>query len=180
MIYFTGRSLGQVQDGPAVPGKRIEEASDYFMHAPLGSGGYSSVLMLNIRTTPSMISSHNSSNSFGESSSCEKTIDMAHMGFMDQDESWNLFKSAAFTNEALPYEFESVGNKIAEKCHGLPLTIIAVAGLLKSKRIIEDWESIAKDVKSFVTSDSNEKCSHVLGLSYNHLTIDLKKCLLHF
>ncbi|KAG8363423.1 hypothetical protein BUALT_Bualt19G0021100 [Buddleja alternifolia] len=30
-------------DGPAAPGKRIEEASDYFMHAPLGSGGYSSV-----------------------------------------------------------------------------------------------------------------------------------------
>ncbi|KAH0739290.1 hypothetical protein KY290_037995 [Solanum tuberosum] len=27
----------------AAPGKRIEEASDYFMHAPLGSGGYSSV-----------------------------------------------------------------------------------------------------------------------------------------
>lgn len=37
------RSLVQVQDGPAAPGKRIEEASDYFMHAPLGSGGYSSV-----------------------------------------------------------------------------------------------------------------------------------------
>ncbi|MCE2054880.1 hypothetical protein HAX54_038737 [Datura stramonium] len=30
-------------DGPAAPGKRIEEASDYFMHAPLGSGGNSSV-----------------------------------------------------------------------------------------------------------------------------------------
>ncbi|KAL8470554.1 hypothetical protein ACS0TY_033193 [Phlomoides rotata] len=30
-------------DDPAAPGKRIEEASDYFMHAPLGSGGYSSV-----------------------------------------------------------------------------------------------------------------------------------------
>ncbi|KAK4341126.1 hypothetical protein RND71_039627 [Anisodus tanguticus] len=31
------------RDGPATPGKRIEETSDYFMHAPLGSGGYSSV-----------------------------------------------------------------------------------------------------------------------------------------
>nr|GEV74342.1 ATP synthase subunit beta, chloroplastic [Tanacetum cinerariifolium] len=36
-------SLVQVQDGPAAPGKRIEEASDSFMHASLGSGGYSSV-----------------------------------------------------------------------------------------------------------------------------------------
>ncbi|KAF4385296.1 hypothetical protein G4B88_026579 [Cannabis sativa] len=30
-------------DGPAAPRKRIEEAFDSFMHAPLGSGGYSSV-----------------------------------------------------------------------------------------------------------------------------------------
>ncbi|GKB03985.1 hypothetical protein Tco_0832128, partial [Tanacetum coccineum] len=37
------RSLVQVQDGPAAPGKRIEEASDSFMHAPLSSGGYNSV-----------------------------------------------------------------------------------------------------------------------------------------
>ncbi|KAK2633447.1 hypothetical protein Ddye_032619 [Dipteronia dyeriana] len=34
---------GAIQDGPAAPRKRIEEASDSFMHAPLGSGGYSSV-----------------------------------------------------------------------------------------------------------------------------------------
>ncbi|XP_047261108.1 putative late blight resistance protein homolog R1A-3 [Capsicum annuum] len=31
------------------------------------------------------------------------------MGFMDLDDSWNLFKSTAFANEALPYEFETVG-----------------------------------------------------------------------
>ncbi|GJZ96492.1 photosystem I P700 chlorophyll A apoprotein [Tanacetum coccineum] len=31
-------------DGPAALGKRIKEASDSFMHAPLGSGGYSSVV----------------------------------------------------------------------------------------------------------------------------------------
>ncbi|PHT42930.1 ATP synthase subunit beta, chloroplastic, partial [Capsicum baccatum] len=37
------RSLVQVQDGPAAPRKRIEEASDYLMHALLGSEGYSSV-----------------------------------------------------------------------------------------------------------------------------------------
>ncbi|PHT61320.1 hypothetical protein T459_34826 [Capsicum annuum] len=76
--------------------------------------------------------------------------------FMDQDESWSLFKSAAFSSEALPYEFETVGKQIADECHGLPLTIVLVAGLLKSKRAIEDWESVAKDVKSFVTNDPDE------------------------
>ncbi|PHU08341.1 hypothetical protein BC332_24830 [Capsicum chinense] len=100
------------------------------------------------------------------------------MGFMDLDDSWNLFKSTAFVNEALPYEFETVGKQIADECHGLPLTIVVVAGLLKSKRAIEDWGSVAKDVKSFVTNDPEERCSRVLGLSYDHLTSDLKTYLL--
>ncbi|PHU08330.1 hypothetical protein BC332_24819, partial [Capsicum chinense] len=102
------------------------------------------------------------------------------MNFMDQDESWNLFKSAAFSNEALPSEFETIGKQIAEKCHGLPLTIVVVAGLLKSKRAIEYWKSVAKDVTSFVANDPDKQCSRVLGLSYDHLTSDLKTCLLHF
>ncbi|KAM3383399.1 hypothetical protein P3S68_008974 [Capsicum galapagoense] len=76
------------------------------------------------------------------------------MGFMDQDET--------------------------DECHGLPLTIVVVAGLLKSKGAIEDWTSVAKDVKSLVTNDPDERCSRVLGLSYNHLTSDLKTCLLRF
>ncbi|PHU08114.1 hypothetical protein BC332_24603 [Capsicum chinense] len=59
------------------------------------------------------------------------------MSFMDQDESWSLFKSAAFSRDALPYEFETVGKQIADECHGLPLTIVVVAGLLNSKRAIE-------------------------------------------
>ncbi|PHT75103.1 hypothetical protein T459_18625 [Capsicum annuum] len=76
------------------------------------------------------------------------------MDLMGPDESWNLFKSVAFANEALPSEFETIGKQIAEKCHGLPLTIAVVARLLKSKRAIEDWENVAKDVKSFVTNDA--------------------------
>ncbi|PHT52020.1 hypothetical protein CQW23_06482 [Capsicum baccatum] len=102
------------------------------------------------------------------------------MDLMGPDESWNLFKSIAFTNEALPSKFETIGKEIAEKCHGLPLTIAVIAGLLKSKREIEDWENVAKDVKSFVTNDPDKQCSRVLGLSYDHLTSDLKACLLHF
>ncbi|KAM3216107.1 hypothetical protein P3L10_025547 [Capsicum annuum] len=102
------------------------------------------------------------------------------MSFMDQDESWSLFKSEAFSSEALPYEFETVGKQIANECHGLPLTIVVVSGLLKYKREIEDWKSVAKDVTSFVTNNTDERCSRVLGLSYDHLTSDLKTCLLHF
>ncbi|KAJ7941388.1 ATP synthase subunit beta, chloroplastic-like [Quillaja saponaria] len=43
MIYFTGEVSGSSPGWPSCARKRIEEASDSFMHAPLGSGGYSSV-----------------------------------------------------------------------------------------------------------------------------------------
>ncbi|PHU08066.1 hypothetical protein BC332_24555 [Capsicum chinense] len=102
------------------------------------------------------------------------------MAFMYQDDSWNLFKSAAFANEALPSEYENIGKQIADEYHGLPLTIVVVAGLLKSQRTIEDWKSVAEDVKSFVANNPDERCSCVLGLSYNHLTNGLKTCLLYF
>ncbi|KAF3679891.1 putative polygalacturonase QRT2-like [Capsicum annuum] len=105
------------------------------------------------------------------------------MSFMDQDEifqSSKLHHTQQFLGKALPYKFETVEKKIADECRGLPLTIVVVAGLLKSKRTIEDWENVAKDVKLFVTNDPDKQCSRVLGLSYNHLTIDLKVCLLHF
>ncbi|PHT52307.1 hypothetical protein CQW23_06769 [Capsicum baccatum] len=84
------------------------------------------------------------------------------------------------TIEELPSDLKTIGKQIAEKCHGLPLTIAVVAGLLKSKRAIADWENVAKDVKPFVTNDPDKQCSRVLGLSYNHLTSGLKTCLLHF
>ncbi|KAM3321068.1 hypothetical protein P3S67_008270 [Capsicum chacoense] len=103
-----------------------------------------------------------------------------HMAFMYQDDSWNIFKSAAFANEALPFEYENIGKQIADECHRLPLTIVVVAGLLKSKKTIEDWKSVAEDVKSFVTNNPDERCSRVLGLTYNHLTNGLKTCLLYY
>ncbi|PHT75124.1 hypothetical protein T459_18646 [Capsicum annuum] len=60
---------------------------------------------------------------------------------------------------ALPSEFETIGKQIADNCHGLPLTIAVVAGLLKSKMAIEDWGNVANDVNSFVTNDPDKQCS---------------------
>ncbi|KAL3534834.1 hypothetical protein ACH5RR_003295 [Cinchona calisaya] len=42
------RFLVQVQDGPTVLGKRIEKASDYFMHAPLDSGDIAQLIVLGV------------------------------------------------------------------------------------------------------------------------------------
>ncbi|PHT73237.1 hypothetical protein T459_24022 [Capsicum annuum] len=71
-------------------------------------------------------------------------------------------------------------NSEAKLADMLQKSLKVVAGLLKSKKAIEDWESVAKDVNSFVTNDPSERCSRVIGLSYNHLTSILKTCLLYF
>ncbi|PHU07897.1 hypothetical protein BC332_24386 [Capsicum chinense] len=104
----------------------------------------------------------------------------------------DMWKSEAWDAVSLCFPSENKGIRIllmtrntevvrdAKKCHGLPLTIVVVSGLLKFKRAIENWKSVAKDVKSFVTNDLDEQSSCVLGLSKNHLTSDLKAYLLHF
>ncbi|KAF3618399.1 hypothetical protein FXO38_33447 [Capsicum annuum] len=75
------------------------------------------------------------------------TVSQQHdMDLMGPDESWNLFESIAFSNEVLPSEFKIIGKQIVDKCHGLPLSIAMVAGLLKSERKIENWENVAKNV----------------------------------
>ncbi|KAM3216315.1 putative late blight resistance protein R1B-17 [Capsicum annuum] len=86
------------------------------------------------------------------------------MDLMGPDETWSHFESIAFSNEVLPSEFKITGKQIFDKCHWLPRTIDVVAGLLKSKKTIEYWENIAKDVKS-ITNDPDKQCLDVLGLN---------------
>ncbi|KAM3383373.1 hypothetical protein P3S68_008948 [Capsicum galapagoense] len=102
------------------------------------------------------------------------------MNLMNSDEGWNLFKSKAFVNERFPRELVPIGEQIANKCQGLPLTIVVVAGLLsKSKSTKEEWKNVAENIKSFLMKDPAEQCLCVVALSYNYLPNDLKACLLY-
>ncbi|PHT75149.1 hypothetical protein T459_18671 [Capsicum annuum] len=102
------------------------------------------------------------------------------MNLMNSDESWYLFKSKAYANERFPFELKATGKEISKRCHGLPLTIVVVAGLLsKSKSTKEEWKNVAENIKSFLMKDPAEQCLCVVALSYNYLPNDLKACLLY-
>ncbi|XP_016445982.1 putative late blight resistance protein homolog R1B-14 [Nicotiana tabacum] len=101
------------------------------------------------------------------------------MGVLSLDDSWKLLSIKVFgANDVCPSELEDNGKQIAEKCGGLPLAILVVAGYLsKIARRRESWIIVAKTVSSVVANDP-DKCLRVLGMSYNYLPNHLKPCFL--
>ncbi|KAG8379231.1 hypothetical protein BUALT_Bualt07G0067000 [Buddleja alternifolia] len=102
------------------------------------------------------------------------------MGFLSQDDSWNLLCNKVFgEGKDCPHEFEEIGKEIARNCEGLPIAIVVISGLLsKMSRTIEYWRSVADNLSSIVTKD-DEQCAEILSLSYNHLPNFLRPCFLY-
>nr|AEW48205.1 disease resistance protein RGH2 [Solanum fernandezianum] len=105
-----------------------------------------------------------------------------HMRLMNFDESWNLLHKKIFEKEgSYSPEFENIGKQIALKCGGLPLAITVIAGLLsKMGQRLDEWQRIAENVSSAVSTDPEAQCIRVLALSYHHLPSHLKPCFLYF
>ncbi|XP_019183152.1 PREDICTED: putative disease resistance RPP13-like protein 3, partial [Ipomoea nil] len=103
--------------------------------------------------------------------------------FLDSNESWNLFQSKLCKRSItlLSPEFEKIGREIVEKCKGLPLAIVVVAGLLSnSNQTIHECEHIAKCVPALSLDHSNQQGENIIDLSYTFLPHHLKLCFLSF
>ncbi|XP_058114390.1 disease resistance protein RPP13-like [Magnolia sinica] len=63
------------------------------------------------------------------------------LGLLNDKESWGLFCRKAFPGQDgnCPQYLKELGRKMVQKCHGLPLAIIAIGGLL-SRTEPEPWE----------------------------------------
>ncbi|XP_019171197.1 PREDICTED: disease resistance protein RPP13-like [Ipomoea nil] len=106
------------------------------------------------------------------SSTCSNKESFYHkMSFLNQSESWELFRKKAY--KVGDDKFEMIGKQIVEKCDGLPLAIVMVAGLLSKLNTVDHWKDIAESLNSFATIIDDE-CSTILSFSYNHLSPNLK------
>ncbi|XP_031113787.1 putative disease resistance protein At1g50180 [Ipomoea triloba] len=63
------------------------------------------------------------------------------MQLLEQSESWKLFNEKACKSRGA--EFETIGRPVVEKCKGLPLTIIVVAGLFSKLNTLDEWKNTA-------------------------------------
>ncbi|KAL0318491.1 UNVERIFIED_CONTAM: putative late blight resistance proteinR1B-12 [Sesamum angustifolium] len=88
------------------------------------------------------------------------------MSFLNEEESWNLFCEKVFwSKRVLISGIRENWKEITQACRGLPLAIVAIAGLLGSSNMQQQyWESIAKNVNSFANSQDNDHCLKVSEL----------------
>ncbi|XP_035834683.1 putative late blight resistance protein homolog R1A-10 [Helianthus annuus] len=99
--------------------------------------------------------------------------------FLTDVESWELLCKKVFHSDNFPTMLTEPGKEIAKKCHGLPLAVVVMAGVLaKETRSTYSWERIAKRVSSSIVNDPNKNMD-ILALSYDHLPPHLRDCFLY-
>ncbi|KAI9078951.1 hypothetical protein K1719_039100 [Acacia pycnantha] len=95
---------------------------------------------------------------------------------LTNDQSWTLLRSLAFDKDKIiTQKLESIGQKIAEKCAGVPLAIRVMGSLLQSKLRESDWEAILEG-DFWKSCEGNNSIMPVLKLSYDNLAIELRQC----
>jgi Leucine-rich repeat (LRR) protein len=98
--------------------------------------------------------------------------------FLSLGDSRRLFQqSLGMPVKHLESEFVEVGKEIKNKCGGVPLAIKVIAGVLRGKELIGEWQAMRDsnllDVESEEASVSVSRC---LMLSYFHLPSRMKQC----
>ncbi|KAL1222092.1 putative disease resistance RPP13-like protein 2 [Cardamine amara subsp. amara] len=98
--------------------------------------------------------------------------------FLTFEESWKLFEHKAFRNmERVDEDLQKVGKEIIQKCGGLPLAIIVLAGLMSRKRPNE-WNEVCASFWRRL-KDNSIHVSTVFDLSFKELRHELKLCFLY-
>ncbi|CDP08019.1 unnamed protein product [Coffea canephora] len=96
------------------------------------------------------------------------------------EESWQLLEKKVFKEECCPDELLGIGKEIAYHCQGLPLAVVAVAGILKTTgKSQSSWKRIADTLSSHIIDNPEARCKEVIDLSYKHLPEYLKSCFLY-
>ncbi|XP_023766728.1 putative late blight resistance protein homolog R1A-10 [Lactuca sativa] len=102
-----------------------------------------------------------------------------HLQHLTEEESWKLLCQKVFQGNECPEWLIEPGMQIAKNCHGLPLSVVVMAGVLaKEPRSRDSWVEISCSVNSYIASDE-KGCLETIALSYDHLPLHLRECFLY-
>ncbi|GMP78479.1 hypothetical protein CsSME_00034399 [Camellia sinensis var. sinensis] len=116
----------------------------------------------------------------------ESSVDHVHeLQVLSEEKAWELFCMKAFQldfRDHCPLELEEISDEIIKKCKGLPLTIVAIGGLLSTKnKVISKWQKFYDSMGTEL--ERNPKLTSIRKIllsSYNDLPQYLKSCFLYF
>ncbi|CDP19229.1 unnamed protein product [Coffea canephora] len=102
------------------------------------------------------------------------------MAVMSDSDCWLIMQRIAFANKSgnLCKKVERIGQKIAEKCKGLPLAAKTMGSLLRFKDTVQQWQNVLdSEIWELEEELSQEqKLFPHLYLSYNELSPEQKRC----
>ncbi|KAK4361113.1 hypothetical protein RND71_020065 [Anisodus tanguticus] len=101
---------------------------------------------------------------------------LQHLDFRSSQKLFNeLLIKGATNGETFSPSLKAIGEDILKKCHGLPLAITIVAGMLRQRKTNQHtWNYVLQSL------NKDDQLSKVLDLSYQDLPIYLKPCFLYF
>ncbi|XP_028554925.1 putative disease resistance protein RGA3 isoform X1 [Dendrobium catenatum] len=101
-----------------------------------------------------------------------RTMNYFRLGFLSQHEGWRLFNQYALCGDE---NLMRIGQKIVNKCGGLPLAIKLLGSHLRFERDEDKWMSILESELWDLDPGTNE-IFPALKLSYQRMPIHLKPC----
>jgi len=105
---------------------------------------------------------------------------------LNDEEAWELFSKIVLSNGLHNYNndrYKNLAKDMLRKCNGLPLAIVALCGILRTKSCITQWQQVNEAVRLRVMEGTavNEHgtVGDLLALSYDDLPYYLKPCFLY-
>ncbi|KAE8725206.1 CC-NBS-LRR class disease resistance protein [Hibiscus syriacus] len=102
---------------------------------------------------------------------------------LNKEQSWELFQMIAFSRPSIGSKDEGkmkdLGEKMVERCAGLPLAIVVLGGILVTKDSVNEWEKVAENVIPYLKRGKGHGVEEVLALSYDDLPYYLRSCFLY-
>ncbi|KAK9074106.1 hypothetical protein SSX86_006703 [Deinandra increscens subsp. villosa] len=107
-----------------------------------------------------------------------------HLEPLGEDDSWALFCRKAFWSDSghcCPVELDKLAQMITKKCEGLPLAIVAIGGLMRSRnQTAVEWRKIYDSLNWELSNNPVlESVKGILSMSFNDLPFYLKHCFLY-
>ncbi|KAM3357286.1 hypothetical protein P3S68_024000 [Capsicum galapagoense] len=106
-------------------------------------------------------------------------IDPYSLQFLTSDESLKLLQKKVFQQESFPPSLQDVSKAVAERCKGLPLVIVLVAGIIKRNIMEASWWHEVKNSLVSYHGESEGNSLSTVQLSYDNLPDHLRPCLLY-